>query len=197
MPDQTDVRTFSANVLTQYNRVHVNGERPSDVARDMGVTGSTVSSNVKRVRDAIAAGATVTTDDASATVAASSAPVTVDRMAIADDMVDAGADYVFMWDRHTATIDDITARVDTMRRDADRLAATVAATEHRRARLVERAAADGFDFDAFHAAVDAAIAAANAPTDDDDATGDDAPTGDAPTGDDDDDDASVDGSTDA
>lgn len=57
----TDTPTIdpTTDAWGDYVRVVVNGERPTDVATDRGITGSTVSANVARIKRAIDAGATV------------------------------------------------------------------------------------------------------------------------------------------
>lgn len=153
------VKKFDARVIEQYERVE-RGDKPARIGDDMGITGSTVSANVKRVRQAIADGYTVTADDGS-TVTGDTAVPAVDPHAIAEAMVP-GSSLVThallkLDDERAAMLkraDDIVARANeqatTLRASADNARVT------EQPRIDAVASALGFDTDAWREAVDTA-----------------------------------------
>jgi hypothetical protein len=120
MPSTIDTTT---DAYADYVAV-TGGMRPTDRARDRGITPATVSANVRRIRDAIANGATVPGDVA--------VPMTtptvnaVDAHAIADAIVPGASMFVARVDainadvaRHADAVATLTARIDTMTADRD------------------------------------------------------------------------------
>jgi hypothetical protein len=85
----TTVRNVNADVMEHYRSVAERGEKPADVAKRFGITGSTVSANVKRVRGYIDAGDTINVDGA-VTGAAPDVPA-VDPLAIAEALLPGGS----------------------------------------------------------------------------------------------------------
>lgn len=171
MPDSTtttDSITVDATVMDDYNAVN-GGVKPSARATERGVTTSTVSANVKRVREALARGATVNVSNGG-TVTSTGAPTVpdIDPHAIADSMV-MGASMV------TRALESVTDESDALRKRATdtiaratEQAATLNATADRliadaTPRIDAGAAAFGFDIDAWRAAVDTARADAAKP----------------------------------
>lgn len=173
----TDTPTIdpTTDAWGDYVRVVVNGERPRDVAADRGITGSTVSANVARIKRAIDAGATVPDGTTVPTTRAMSFDAWV--ASNHDDTVSMAVD---MASSTLATIDRDHARAVTARDDA---IARITACDDRRATvgtLIAAVMPDGVTLDALRAEYDAYVSTVG--TDD---TGDDA----GDTGDDNDDDA--------
>jgi hypothetical protein len=168
-------RSISADVMEHYRAVHERGEKPADVAKRFGITGSTVSANVKRVRGYIDAGDTLTVDG---TPTGQPEQPTVDAGAIADGMVTGGSIVVATLDAADAERDARRSKLDDAVTRAQ--AALDAATKQRDEQLpvidkqhaTKLAAADavatalGFDIGAWRTAVAEALNAASKPTGD-------------------------------
>lgn len=169
-------RIMATDAYRDYVACVVNGTSQADRARERGgISPSTVSANIRRIRDHIRNGdivdpATTSTGDGGNVA---STVVNVDPVAIADAMRKGAGMFVDRLTRLDADADRVRDRINRANDDMARIDAA-------RADVHDMASAVGFDIDAWRTAVDDARNASttdddNADTDNDnaDATGDD------------------------
>lgn len=163
MSDSTTTMNVSADVMAQFEAVKGGASR-AQVAKDRGITASTVGANVKRVQAALDAGRTLTVEgEAKATDAG---PAQVDPHEVAEAMTE-GASIVT---RNLSTVEAeaqaIHAKATTLRAQADtRDAEADALIVKAMPRINAVATALGFDLDAWRAQVTEAKAKAKAEAD--------------------------------
>lgn len=186
--DVTRPEGINDRVWSDFVRVHVNGERPKDVAE--GRAAATVSANVKRVREKLG----VSADDAAprqngeggttTTTAEQTALSQEDRYKIADEMMPPfGRMYVHERERIESSKptdsavkkaeEALTKAQDALAEAQARLASDKEQHDAQMVAFTEAAQAAGFDFDAYaekvaqaeeEARVEAAKAAAETPS---------------------------------